>query len=163
MENSAEQPPSTAPPSSDAGPYKQLALNVGANFAQSIASETFKQTIVANAAGLAAIVAYLSNSKNAIAQPLPLAVAAACFLSGVGVSLLGLMLTYTHSSRLLSKMLSTAVKGVPYRPTRFDRFTGAAGEGFGWLGVTLFLIGAACSGYGLYLQFASGLLESAPG
>ena len=40
---------------------RHIALTVGAQFAQSIASEIFKQTIVANAAGVAAILAYLAN------------------------------------------------------------------------------------------------------
>lgn len=143
----------------DAGPYKQLALNVGANFAQSIASETFKQTIVANAAGVAAIVAYLTNAKS-IVHPVPFAIAAACFLSGVGASLLALMLTYTHSSRLLAKMLNTAVRGTSYQTNWVDKATGLAGSLFGWIGVILFLVGAGASGFGLYTQFAEEFWKS---
>ena len=91
-------------------PYQQMALNVGANFAQSIASETFKQTVFANAAGLAALLAYLANKSPDNAAVL--ALGAGLFLVGVSSTLLGLMFTYVNTSRVLRKMLRSVTKGI---------------------------------------------------
>lgn len=130
--------------------YRQMVLNVGANFAQSIASETFKQTVFANAAGLAALLAYVANKKpdNAVL----LVAAAGVFLFGVGSTLLGMMFTYMNTSRLLAKMLKTVTKGDKYAPDRIDRVTGFLGDFFGWSGICAFCVGACLGGYGLYTE-----------
>lgn len=125
-----------------------IALNIGAEFTQTIASEIFKQTIVANAAGVAAILAYLSNKK--VEDPFLLVCAAGCFLLGVALALMACLLTYTQATSLLKKMMGTFLTGKGFKPNLLLVIMGRMGIIFCWLGVLAFITGAVLAAIGLY-------------
>lgn len=134
---------------------RQVALNVGAQFAQSIASEIFKQTIVANAAGVAAILTYLSNRK--VEDPILLICSAGFFLSGVAFGLLACLFTYTQTNSVLKKMMKAVTEGQGYKIGFVQKWMGRFGVWFCWFGVAAFVIAAVLAAIGLYEPLLSNL------
>lgn len=127
---------------------RQVALTVGAQFAQSIASEIFKQTIVANAAGVAAILAYLANRQ--VGDPALLITSAGFFLAGVALGLIACLFTYTQTNAVLKEMMLATSRGGAYKLSRFHLWLGRGGVVFCWLGVGAFVVGAVLAAVGLY-------------
>lgn len=137
---------------------RQVALTVGAQFAQSVASEIFKQTIVANAAGVAAILAYMAN--RPVDNPSLLISSAGFFLAGVALGLLACLFTYTQTNAVLKEMMLAMSNGATYKLSRFHLWLGRAGVFFCWLGVGVFIVGALLAAAGLYEPLSHALLLS---
>lgn len=127
---------------------RHIAITTGAQFVQSVAAEIFKQTIVANAAGVAAILAYLANRK--VQEPVLLVWSAGFFLSGVALGLFACLLTYTQANAVLKKMMKATIHGQSFRLGFVHTWMGRLGVFFCWLGVVAFIGGASFAALGLY-------------
>ncbi len=148
MDRTAKTPVAKTLRNSSRSEARLLALSVGAQFAQSMASEIFKQAIVANAAGLAAVLAYLANRK--VVDAVPLIWSAGFFLAGVAAALLACLFTYTQTNSVFKCMMTASAKGEGFSMSRWQIVLGRLAVGLCWAAVTAFVLGGIFAAFGLY-------------